>query len=211
MTPTAPGFLMVAMEPPPALEEEFNDWYDTEHVPERQAVDGFESATRFVCLAGWPRYLAYYDLRAHGVIDEPGYRAISGAHFSPWSKRILTRVQGLWRAHGEQVYADASRLGPLVRLVMIRLHGVHAAHEAQLVERLRGLVGGWAGEPRLKLLRDAAGAGGEYVALVALSDALPGGVQSLEVLGDFARQVDAVNVYAQYSGRVALPGLASCL
>lgn len=42
------GFLLVTMEPPPAIEEEFNDWYDTEHVPERAFIRGFESAHRYV-------------------------------------------------------------------------------------------------------------------------------------------------------------------
>src|SRR3546814_3022829 len=51
------GFLMVTMEPPAAIEEEFNDWYDTEHVPERAAVDGFETAQRYVCVDGFPRYI----------------------------------------------------------------------------------------------------------------------------------------------------------
>ena len=27
------GFLLVLMQPPPTLEEEFNAWYDDEHIP----------------------------------------------------------------------------------------------------------------------------------------------------------------------------------
>ena len=49
------GFLMVSMEPTPAYDEEFNDWYDMEHIPERTAIPGFESGRRYVCLNGWPR------------------------------------------------------------------------------------------------------------------------------------------------------------
>jgi hypothetical protein len=29
------GLRLAMMEPPPAVEEEFQDWYDTEHFPER--------------------------------------------------------------------------------------------------------------------------------------------------------------------------------
>ena len=32
------GLLLATMEPMPGFEEEFNDWYDTEHVPERVGV-----------------------------------------------------------------------------------------------------------------------------------------------------------------------------
>lgn len=122
--PKPMGFLMVMMEPPPTLEEEFNDWYDTEHVPERKAVAGFETATRFVCVAGWPRYVAFYDLRDVAVIDEPGYQAISGTRFSPWSKRILARVRGLYRAYGEQVYPGHALTGPMTQLLLIRFRNI---------------------------------------------------------------------------------------
>ena len=38
------GLLLAMMEPPPAMEEEFQDWYDTEHFPERADCEGFLTA-----------------------------------------------------------------------------------------------------------------------------------------------------------------------
>ena len=35
------GILIAAMEFSNVAEDEFNDWYDTEHIPERQRVPGF--------------------------------------------------------------------------------------------------------------------------------------------------------------------------
>ena len=32
------GLLVAMMEPPAGFEEEFQDWYDTEHGPERMAL-----------------------------------------------------------------------------------------------------------------------------------------------------------------------------
>lgn len=197
---------MVAMEPAATDEEEFNDWYDTEHVPERRAVPGFESATRMVCLSGWPRYLAFYDLRNHAVITEPGYSSISGTRFSPWSKRILARIQGLWRAHGTQIHADEELLGSFLRLVMIRFAGIQAKQETQLVDSLRRLVVDWPGAPRLKVLCNHAGAEGEYVALVCLSDLAHFTKGCLSQLGEFAQKVDLVNEYAPYWARVSVTG-----
>ncbi len=49
------GLLLAMMEPPSNIEEEFADWYETEHVPEREAIEGFLSARRLVCLSGWPK------------------------------------------------------------------------------------------------------------------------------------------------------------
>ncbi|MFM0205009.1 hypothetical protein PQR53_34895 [Paraburkholderia fungorum] len=89
-----PAILMVLMEPPASLEEEFNDWYDTEHFPQRRSLPGFRSASRWVCLDGWPRWLALYDLESQEALHTDAYRAVSGAHSTPWSRRILPRTVG---------------------------------------------------------------------------------------------------------------------
>ena len=72
------GLLLAMMEPPPAMEEEFQDWYDTEHFPERATCEGFLTAGRFVCIDGWPRYLALYDLADTDVLRGPAYARIAG-------------------------------------------------------------------------------------------------------------------------------------
>jgi hypothetical protein len=91
---TSKALLLVMMEPPAALEEEFNDWYDTEHFPQRRAMPGFESASRWVCVDGWPRYVALYDLESNDALRTPEYLAASGAQSTPWSKRMLPRTCG---------------------------------------------------------------------------------------------------------------------
>jgi hypothetical protein len=42
------GLLLTMTEPPPQMEEEFNAWYDDEHLAERLAIPGFRSAKRWV-------------------------------------------------------------------------------------------------------------------------------------------------------------------
>ena len=53
------GLLMALMEPDRSGEKEFNDWYDPEHIPQMSAVTGFLTASRWVCVEGWPRYLGH--------------------------------------------------------------------------------------------------------------------------------------------------------
>lgn len=58
------------VQPPSMIEEEFNARYDTEHVPERLAVPGVETAVRFSSTTGAaPKYLAMYDLSAEPGLD----------------------------------------------------------------------------------------------------------------------------------------------
>jgi hypothetical protein len=88
------ALLMVCMEPPAALEDEFNDWYDTEHVPQRLALPGFASASRWICIEGWPRWMALYDLASTAAVQSEAYLRVSGARSTPWSRRILPRTVG---------------------------------------------------------------------------------------------------------------------
>ena len=98
------GLLFATMEPPANIEEEFQDWYDSEHFPERKGCPGFLTAQRFVCIDGWPRYLAMYDLEDVEVLRGEGYRRIAHAKYSAWTHRIMSKVWGQYRAEGVQVY-----------------------------------------------------------------------------------------------------------
>jgi len=99
----AKGTLIAAMGIGRAADDEFHDWYDTEHVPERERVPGFLLCRRWLA-ADDPRVsVATYDLESVGVLRSPGYLAIGGDNLSPWSKRVTARVERLMRFEGEQI------------------------------------------------------------------------------------------------------------
>jgi hypothetical protein len=85
----ANGLLIVTANPPVHMEEEFNAWYDLEHLAERMAVPGFESGRRYVRMHLERRYLALYEMANAGVVDTPPYLAVSGGLATPWTKRIV--------------------------------------------------------------------------------------------------------------------------
>ena len=80
------GLLMFMVEVDPEHEEEFNRWYNEEHLPERARCPGFHSARRFKAIDGSSRYLALYDLESPEVLDGPDYRAIQGP--TEWTLKI---------------------------------------------------------------------------------------------------------------------------
>ena len=87
------GLLLTITEPPPAMEEEFNAWYDTEHLAERLAIPGFRSAQRWVAdvAPGEGRYLATYELDSPEVLSSREYLARFESQ-SPWSRRCLGKA-----------------------------------------------------------------------------------------------------------------------
>jgi hypothetical protein len=99
----AKGILIAAMNIAQAAEDEFHDWYDTEHLPERQRVPGFLLCQRWIGAQDPKISVATYDLETVGVLQSPGYLAIGGANLSPWSKRVTSRVERLMRFEGDQI------------------------------------------------------------------------------------------------------------
>jgi hypothetical protein len=99
----AKGTLIAAMKIGRAAEDEFHDWYDTEHLPERQRVPGFLVCERWIGVEDGTVSVATYDLESVGVLKSPAYQAIGGENLSPWSKRVTARVERLMRFEGDQI------------------------------------------------------------------------------------------------------------
>lgn len=199
-TSTPVGLLLATMEPPANIEEEFQDWYDSEHFPERQGCPGFLTATRFVCVDGFPRYLAMYDLDDVEVLRGEGYRKIAVAKYSAWTHRIMARVWGQYRAEGVQVYPGRAlhgKAGAASRLVLWRFRGVPADGEAALIAGLRSLYDGQARTVQLRIFRVAPNESGDYLAMAELSIAV--GAPDVGMLGAAAKHVDLVNTYVAYT------------
>ena len=125
------GFLLAMMEPPAEMEEEFNEWYDTEHVPERKAVPGILSAVRFVAYEGSPRYLALYDLKNTGVLQSKAYKRIGIDNLSPWSKRIIRHVRGFKRNVYEQISPGKAQVSGEAKALLLWAYDVDASGEAE--------------------------------------------------------------------------------
>jgi len=87
------GLLLTMTEPPVHMEEEFNAWYDTEHLPERLSIPGFLSARRWVadCNPGEGKYLATYELESPAVLLSPRYLSFFEKP-TPWTQRCLGKT-----------------------------------------------------------------------------------------------------------------------
>ena len=99
----AKGALIAAMDFTNVDAGEFNDWYDTEHVPERARVPGFLTLQRWIGAENPRLSVAAYDLDTLAVLQSPEYRAIGGENPSPWSKRVTSKVKRILRYEGEQI------------------------------------------------------------------------------------------------------------
>lgn len=165
---TRKGLLLVFADPAPTIDEEFNDWYDSEHLPERAVLPGFETALRFVSVCGGPAYVALYDLASLAVLDSEAYRAVSGDRLSPWTRRITARVRPM-RMVAEQLDPEGGITGPCSRLLITEFAGAGEGDAAGIAEAFRASFARAAGHLGTRLFASVEPLRGPILAISAFS------------------------------------------
>jgi hypothetical protein len=99
------GIFLVYTDIDPKFEDEFNAWYNTEHLPDLLSLPGFLDAARYVAYKGTPKYLAVYELANVDAFNSPEFQKLR-ANRSPWSRRISPTAVGknLTRIVGQQIF-----------------------------------------------------------------------------------------------------------
>jgi hypothetical protein len=97
MVQTGSAVLIVTVEIDPVDDEEFNRWYDEEHVPEKLGEPGFVAARRFKSHDKENTYLVIYELDDPESATKPAYMRKEP---SEWSKSVMARwkdwSRGVW-------------------------------------------------------------------------------------------------------------------
>lgn len=102
------GLLTAWIGIPSEYEEEFNNWYNTEHLRDRLNVAGLLAARRYESIRGEPKYFALYELEHTGVLNEEPYLQARNnptpltekmeSLFDPFIRNVYEEIF----AHGEQ-------------------------------------------------------------------------------------------------------------
>jgi hypothetical protein len=99
----SPYVLLVRLETDPEHDAEFNDWYNTDHLPALTGVPGVYGARRYRAIAGSPKYLAVYELANAEVRQSDAWRKAAD---SPWTLKIRPHHRNL-----------AANLGQLIKAI----------------------------------------------------------------------------------------------
>jgi hypothetical protein len=113
------GMLLTSMDLDSAHEEEFNRWYDREHLEERVAIDGFLEARRYRAHTGSPKNLFLYSTQTIEVLDSPAYRARL-SNPTDWSKKNMARFENMIRAVLRTTISRGVGRGAVLGIVRLR-------------------------------------------------------------------------------------------
>ena len=130
----AKGILVAAIDFTGIAEDEFHDWYDTEHLPERQRVPGFAACERWIGAHNPKISVATYGLDNVDVLKGAAYRAIGIDNPSVWSKRVMRRIKLLMRYEGEQILPGDQAVPKQAPALLVNAMSVAPEHEHEFNE-----------------------------------------------------------------------------
>jgi hypothetical protein len=113
------GMLLTSMDIAPEHEADFNRWYDSEHLEERVAIDGFLEARRYVAHAARPKYLCLYSTTTLEVLNGETYRARL-ANPTDWSRQTMARFQNMIRTVARITVSRGVGRGAVLGIVRLR-------------------------------------------------------------------------------------------
>lgn len=85
------GLLMVWADVPADMEDEFNRWYNEEHLAELLSVPGVLNAARYEAVRSGPKHLACYELESPDVVQS---EAFTSRPRTEWGSRVSPSIIG---------------------------------------------------------------------------------------------------------------------
>ena len=86
------ALMMVSADIPADQEEEFNRWYNEEHLKDLLAVPGILDGARYEATKSGPKHMAVYELESANVINTDAMKALRP--FTEWGQRMAPSVIG---------------------------------------------------------------------------------------------------------------------
>lgn len=120
----------------PEARDDFHEWHNREHMPERVGIPGFRRGRRYVAISGTPEYFNLYEADSAEVLSGQDYLGRLNAP-TPWTQRVVPHFRNVARSICRVAYTQGVGSGG----VMLTLRfAVEPARREGLVDTLRRTV-----------------------------------------------------------------------
>jgi hypothetical protein len=130
------GMLITSMDVDPATEDDFNLWYDREHLAERVGIEGFLEARRWIADKAPTKYFCTYSTDTFAALSSPAYKKVL-ANQTDWSTTHISNFRNPGRAVGRITESRGQGRGAVMGVVRLR---PAAGSQESLRAKLAGLL-----------------------------------------------------------------------
>jgi hypothetical protein len=110
------------MDVDPADEQDFNLWYDREHLAERVGIEGFLEARRWIAEKAPTKYFCTYSTDRFEALSSPAYKKVLASQ-TDWSKKHIARFRNFGRVVGRVSASRGQGRGAVLGVVRLRPDG----------------------------------------------------------------------------------------
>ncbi|MDB5838572.1 MAG: hypothetical protein JWQ23_524 [Herminiimonas sp.] len=105
-----PGVLLILNDVLEGTEDEFNRWYQQQHLPERLAIPGFKRARRYQTVGGQPAYMCVYECDSIDVLSSPQYKERL-ANPTGWTREVMPNFRNMLRSACRETWSAGDGVG----------------------------------------------------------------------------------------------------
>lgn len=117
----------------PEARDEFDQWHNREHMPERVGIPGFRRGRRYVAVAGEPQYFNLYEADSAEVLGGQDYLTRLNAP-TEWTRRVVPSFRNVSRSICRVAHTDGVGQGGFI---LTQRFDFGAADRASVLEAMR--------------------------------------------------------------------------
>src|ERR1700737_295721 len=117
----------------PEATDEFHQWHNRDHMPERVGIPGFRRGRRYVALSGTPEYFNLYEADSAEVLGGQDYLNRLNAP-TEWTQRVVPSFRHVSRSICRVAYTDGVGQGGFM---LTQRFDIGKADKVRVIEALR--------------------------------------------------------------------------
>jgi hypothetical protein len=117
----------------PEARDDFYEWHNREHMPERVGIPGFRRGRRFIAIDGTPEYFNLYEADSAEVLGGLDYLNRLNAP-TPWTARVIPHFRNVARSVCRVAFTNGVGSGGVMLTMRF---GIDAVRHEGTVEALR--------------------------------------------------------------------------
>ena len=116
--------------------DDFYEWHNREHMPERVGIPGFRRGRRYIAIEGAPEYFNLYEADSAEILGGQDYLNRLNAP-TPWTQRVIPHFRNVARSICRVAFTNGVGSGG----VMLTLRfAIDAAHRESTIDAMRRRV-----------------------------------------------------------------------
>ncbi len=117
----------------PAAKDDFHEWHNREHMPERVGIPGFRRGRRYVAISGAPEYFNLYEADSPETLAGQDYLNRLNAP-TPWTQRVVPSFRNVARSICRVAFTNGVGSGGVVLTLRF---AIDTAHRDSTIDALR--------------------------------------------------------------------------